>query len=149
MILKNRNLVDRLFFIVFFTALLIMCVALYKKTISIFVVKSESMHPSVKKHSLVVVKPLKNYDVGDIITYKKDNFFITHRVVSIKNSNKLKTKGDSNEIADLNLVSLNNVVGKVIITIPYFEFIISSYFVGTVFILVGGYFTYSFLLNKK
>ena len=50
---------------------------------------------------------------GDVITYEEDeNYFVTHRIIE-KYENKLITKGDKNNEAD---VEINNsqIVGKVV-----------------------------------
>lgn len=58
----------------------------------------------------------KNIKVNDIITFLRENYLITHRVIE-KNEDNLITKGDANNTADESLY-YNDVVGKVIKIIP-------------------------------
>lgn len=95
--------------------------------VKIFRVVSSSMEPSVKLDSLtLVVKSsfVKKYRVNDIIVYKMPQFPIpiTHRikrVVKIHNKIFFITKGDNNSFEDSYPVSMNEVAGKVLFSIPY------------------------------
>ena len=58
------------------------------------------------------IKLGSGYDVGDVITYKSNNNFITHRIVEIR-ENKIITKGDANNVVD-EPIYRNQVVGKVV-----------------------------------
>lgn len=91
-----------------------------------YVVLSQSMRPKVDVGSLVIVKTMNpsNLHKGDIITFTNINLHAettTHRIVDIKNENTLSfiTKGDANNGNDDSLVLANNVVGKVVFSIPY------------------------------
>ena len=53
-----------------------------------------------------------NYKIGDIVTYKKNNGYITHRIIKI-NKNEITTKGDANNIEDES-IEKKNIVGKVV-----------------------------------
>ena len=67
---------------------------------SVFEVQTGSMKPAISPSDVIIVKSDKNPNVNDIITYKKDNDFITHRVVE-KSGNNYITKGDANKDEDL------------------------------------------------
>lgn len=77
-------------------------------------VVSGSMIPSIKLNSVIVIKK-SNYKVGDIITFKKDNVLITHRIKEI-DGNNVTTMGDSNNTADSS-IKLNQIKGKVVFVI--------------------------------
>lgn len=88
-----------------------------------YVVKSGSMEPIIHTGSIVVSKNSDNYQKNDVITFKvigsKDT--VTHRIVEIVNQNgqqMYRTKGDANKSADPELVSKQNVVGKLVFSIP-------------------------------
>ena len=72
-----------------------------------------------------MVKPAKDYKIGDIITFKnpkKPKELISHRIVNIENSeNKIfyTTKGDANEDPDTEKVAKDEVFGKVLFSVPY------------------------------
>ena len=87
-------------------------------------VLSGSMEPKLKVGDIVVSKAVDRSKIkaGDVITYKMGaNTLVTHRVIEIiemKGSNFYKTKGDANNIEDSDLVSQDNVVGKLVLRIP-------------------------------
>ncbi len=82
-----------------------------------FVVASGSMSGTIDVNDLIIVKITDQFKVNDIITYNKDGYFITHRVVSSKN-NQIITKGDVNNTEDTP-ISIHDVVGKVVLIFPF------------------------------
>jgi len=98
--------------------------------IELKIVKSGSMEPTIKTGSIVVVKPVETYAVGDIVTFGKDSareIPTTHRIVSIREGERgtiFSTKGDANEEADPMEVSAGAVIGKVIVDVPYAGFVL-------------------------
>lgn len=84
---------------------------------TVFEVESGSMAPTINVRDVIVVK-IGDKDVkkGDIITYKKDDDFITHRVVEV-GGDKLITKGDSNN-SDDKIVQKDEILGKIVKTFP-------------------------------
>ena len=83
---------------------------------TIFEVASGSMAPTINVGDIVVVKLTKDINNGDIITYKENDYFITHRVIKIEDD-KIIAKGDYNDSIDKD-VNLSDVLGKVIKVIP-------------------------------
>ena len=83
---------------------------------SIFEVATGSMQKTINVGDAVLIKLNGNYEVGDIVTYKNGNDFITHRVVSI-DDDYIITKGDNNNVND-NPIDKSLVVGKVIKILP-------------------------------
>ena len=79
---------------------------------TIFQVVTGSMEPVIKTSDIVIVKLTKDVNEDDIITYKSDNNFITHRVINI-NDNEIITKGDANNTSDPPITE-EVIVGKVI-----------------------------------
>lgn len=90
-----------------------------------FIVSSGSMENSIKKGSIVVTRKFKDpkeYVKGDVITYKRGNQTITHRIsnVSVLSDTKVfYTKGDNNSFEDGTPVIIGEIIGKVIFNIPY------------------------------
>ena len=90
------------------------------KTFSII---SGSMEPKININDIVIVKNVdKNQiKINDIITFKIEDETITHRVINIKQiDNKLiyTTKGDSNEVTDIEKIEYNQIEGKYVGKIP-------------------------------
>ena len=83
---------------------------------TVFSVATGSMQPTLEINDIIIVKITDDIKVGDIITFKQDNDFITHRVIS-NNKDTFVTKGDYNNTSD-NPIDLDKVVGKLVCKIP-------------------------------
>ncbi len=94
------------------------------------VVMSGSMEPKIKTGSVVLVKRAAEYKENDIITFLKnpgDNLkdiksIITHRIIEVHDDEGRATftvKGDANDTPDNEMVTERQVLGKVILSIPY------------------------------
>ena len=101
-----------------------------------YTVLSGSMEPNYHTGSVVYVRevPTSELVVGDTITYAIDGgAVVTHRIIELvpdedmPNLVRFRTKGDANKDADGTLVHPNNVLGKVVGTIPVLGYI--AYFV--------------------
>ena len=105
--------------------LLIISVLPITGNFKVLTVLSGSMEPVIKTGSVVIVKPVDNYKIEDIITFtnsKKPGESITHRIYDMKvNEGRISyiTKGDANNAPDQREVSEREVVGKVLFSIPY------------------------------
>ncbi|NCT55625.1 signal peptidase I [bacterium] len=116
--------------------LLSVFISVYTNKIFLYTVKSGSMSPTIKKNSIVVVLPAKSYKVQQIVTYKKSNSTVTHRIISIMDG-YLQTKGDANDSADLNLVDSKDIVGRVFLTLPFLGYLTNKYFLSAAFLILG------------
>ena len=115
---------------------------------STFEVQTGSMKPSISPSDVIIVKSDKNPKVNDIITFKKKNDFITHRVVE-KSGNTYITKGDANNARDAAITS-DDIVGRVVHVLPKFGIIrktILNPFVIITLIITAS--TIYYLFNKK
>lgn len=89
-----------------------------------YTVVTESMEPEIPVGSLVLVKGTdpETLEKGDVVSYERvrdPGTIITHRVIeNTPDTRELTTKGDANEVNDLEPVPYDNVVGKVALTIP-------------------------------
>jgi len=83
---------------------------------TIFEIASGSMNPYLVENDLVIVKINDNINVDDVVTYKKGDMYITHRVVEIQ-GDYLICRGDSNNTNDAP-VKKSDVLGKVIRVLP-------------------------------
>ncbi len=93
--------------------------------IKTYVIVSGSMKPNINIGDVVVVKNIKNKEdlkVGDVISFRKGQSVITHRITNIQYDEnqtiKITTKGDNNNIEDNGEVSYDDIEGKVIKAIP-------------------------------
>lgn len=85
---------------------------------SIFEVQTGSMEPDISAGDWVVVKKETNYLINDVITFKKGNTFITHRIIETY-KNTYVTKGDANNAKD-DATAKEMVVGRVVKVLPSF-----------------------------
>lgn len=81
-----------------------------------FEVITGSMSGTIEVGDVVIVKIDDSIAENDIIVYRQENDFITHRVVNI-NGDILTTKGDANNSEDRQ-IDIKQVLGKVIYIIP-------------------------------
>ncbi len=98
--------------------------------IEIKIVKSGSMEPTIMTGSVVVVKPQASYAEGDIITFGADTktqIPTTHRIIDIQgdfSSLSYTTKGDANEEQDGEQITQRDIIGKVVLWVPYMGYIL-------------------------
>lgn len=84
---------------------------------SVFQVETGSMSKTLEIEDIIIVKlGSDNINKKDIITFRKDNNIVTHRVVKI-DGDKIITKGDNNPSND-KPIKKEDVLGKVKIIIP-------------------------------
>ena len=79
---------------------------------SIFSTATGSMSPTMEIGDIVFVKLGEQTKEKDIITYKKDNEFITHRIIKI-DGESIIAKGDNNNTQD-EPITKDAVIGKVV-----------------------------------
>ena len=85
---------------------------------TLFEVQSGSMSPTINVDDMLLVKITNDIKKGDIITYKNEENFITHRVIEA-NGDKIITKGDSNNSED-KIINKDAVLGKIVKIFPKF-----------------------------
>lgn len=91
----------------------------------IFTVQSGSMEPTITTGSVILVKELSSYEIGDIITRKagpSSEATVTHRLIEEEEKEgdiRFRTKGDANEDADNMTFSFEDIIGQVLFNIPY------------------------------
>ena len=79
---------------------------------SFFIVKTGSMEPEIIVGELIIVKKQDDYKKDEIITYKENDIYVTHRIVE-KKGNSYVTKGDANNENDFEITN-NDILGKVV-----------------------------------
>ncbi len=85
-------------------------------------VVSGSMSPGIETGDMVIVKAgNQNIREGDVVTYRLDDFLVTHRIKNIEEQNTVEvfvTQGDANRIPDYKTVDRSQIVGKYVFRIP-------------------------------
>ena len=104
--------------------------------IEICEVETGSMEDGIHAGDYVLIYKKNIYKIGDVITYKKDGYYITHRIVK-KHKKGIVTKGDANNTED-DPIKVSSIVGKVILVGGVLNIIISFKY-GIAALLLGLY----------
>jgi len=129
-VLKNMKLFKIIYYIFIasiaaIAVLLVVSVFPITGNYKLLVVQSGSMEPAIKMGSVVIVKPIDDYQINDVITFvnpKKRQELISHRIVDLEVSEGgtfYITKGDANEDPDARKVVKDEVIGKILFSVPY------------------------------
>ena len=122
------------FDIIFIFLIIILCLYFILRIlgiVKIYEVKTGSMEDGIHVGDYILIVKRNNYKVGDIVTYTKEDYYVTHRIVE-KNGNKVITKGDANNIVDEEITA-SDIVGKVI-----YHGGILNFFIEFKYIIAGG-----------
>ena len=112
-------------FIVLVAILLIVSVLPIMGNYKIMTVISGSMQPAIKMGSVVMVKPVSDYKIGDVITfgpYTRTKAPTSHRIYDIKvqgGEPVYITKGDANNAPDAREIKKEDILGKVLFSVPF------------------------------
>lgn len=91
---------------------------------SFFTIISGSMEPTIKTGSIIFVEKNAEFQTGDIVTYTISNSFITHRISKQVDPDKYIMKGDANISDDPSAIYKHQIIGKVVLIIPYLGYIL-------------------------
>ncbi len=112
-------------FIILVALLLVVSVFPITGNYKLMIVQSGSMAPAIKQGGIVLVKPVSDYKIGDVITfgpYNKTKAPTSHRIYDIKVINGQPvyiTKGDANNAPDAREIQKKDILGKVLFSAPY------------------------------
>ena len=88
-----------------------------------FVILSSSMEPTIKTKDLVVTHPKSTYEVNDIIAFDEHGSTVVHRITNIEYTSNgtalFTTKGDNNNTIDADTITLDEIIGAYLFTIPF------------------------------
>ncbi|RLE55777.1 MAG: signal peptidase I [Thermoprotei archaeon] len=83
------------------------------------VVASYSMEPTLMVGDLLVINPVINsVNPEELVLYRRGTTLIVHRVLAVE-GDVVITKGDANLVPDVPPPRMSNVVGKVVVAVPY------------------------------
>lgn len=85
---------------------------------SLFEVQTGSMKKAINPGDWIIVKITKDVKLNDVITYRLNHEYITHRLIEIY-TDKYVTKGDANNAKD-DAINQKQIVGKVVNILPNF-----------------------------
>lgn len=115
--------------------------------INIYKVETGSMEDGIHAGDYILILNKKTYHKGEIVTYKKKDYFITHRIVKIKGKEVI-TKGDANNTID-EAIKMKDIVGKVVYSGGILNFIVDFKFAIAGFLLFAYIMSCYFASRKK
>lgn len=130
---KICKILLNLIFVLLIVALGVYVFFRFTNKVEIYNVKTGSMEDNIHVGDYVLIFKKSNYKIGDVVTYKKDNYFITHRIVKDNNDGNYITKGDANNVED-EMIDEKDIVGKVMISggilniIVYYKYVLVAFF---------------------
>lgn len=124
--------------------------------ISFFSVKTDLMENDLHKNDFVIVKEVPNGElqVRDIIAYEVNNLVRINKIVDEKDG--YITKSNKNYYPDIETITINQVIGKEIVSIPFLGILLDilqskifSFFVLLLLIFVFWYNKYTHTKRKE
>ena len=79
---------------------------------SLFEVQTGSMHGTIEAGDWIIIKNSRDVNIGDIVTYRHGNDFVTHRIIESYKGTYV-TKGDANNAKD-DPIDQSQIVGRVV-----------------------------------
>jgi len=150
-----RNFLESfLAYILFFA--LILFILLHLLGFKSVAVLTDSMEPMISPFSLVIVSPESDIKIGDVILYEvelsKKKYKVLHRVIDIKEKKGqivYITKGDNRRYVDAWYVSRENIIGKLLFSLPYLGYVsyYGAHLLSLIYPLVSTYLFYRLLLR--
>ena len=88
-----------------------------------YIITTDSMKPTIQAGDIIIVKNIEEekLKLEDIITFKRDENIVTHRLVDIQETEQGKkyiTKGDNNNVNDYKEVQYSEIEGVKVLVIP-------------------------------
>lgn len=114
--------------------------------IMIYNVETGSMEDKIHAGDYILLYKEDKYNVNDVVTYQTKGYFVTHRIIKIRND-KVTTKGDANNLEDEE-ININQIEGKVIYCGGLLNIIINFKFV-IVAVLVALYLLSCYFEREK
>ena len=131
--IKIFKLISNIIFITIIVVLLGYFIMRVTNKVEIYNVKTGSMEDKIHVGDYILIVRKKEYQVGDVVTFIRNEGFITHRIVKME-GNRVTTKGDANNTIDEDIPK-DNILGKVIIVGGLLNIIINYKFIIAGFLL--------------
>ena len=114
----------------------------------IFCILSGSMGPTIPTGSLILVHTDVELHTEDIVTFHQEDAVITHRIMRMIDDQTYITKGDANDSEDPLPLSRSQIVGKVILHVPFIGYIV-SFMKRYLWLLCTAFFAWQITQKKK
>lgn len=126
---KIKNVIDIILVILIYNIILIAILCMNRiEPISLFgykayIITTNSMKPLLTEGDIIIVKQVGENELkqGDVITFYQFGEVITHRITRIEEGQikQYITKGDNNNVEDIEKVQYGDIEGKYIVDIPH------------------------------
>lgn len=119
------KIIKGIFDIIFIILIIILSLYLILKIsnkIELYNVKTGSMEDNIHVGDYILIYKKNDYQIGDVVTFSKDGYFVTHRIIK-KDNKKFVTKGDANNLED-DEITIDDIVGKVVLSGGFLNFVI-------------------------
>lgn len=94
-----------------------------------FLVQSGSMEPAIMTGDIIIIHPQDSYIKNDTITFHgSEGRIVTHRIYVVTQKNSMtffSTKGDANRSEDADLITQDQIIGKVSLVIPKLGYLVA------------------------
>ncbi|MFR5328830.1 MAG: signal peptidase I, partial [[Clostridium] innocuum] len=114
----------------------------------IYCILSGSMEPTISTGSLILVDTDAELHTEDIVTFQKQDSIITHRIVRQIDDQRTVTKGDANDSDDPTPLYKTQIIGKVILVIPYIGYIV-LFIRRYLWLLCAAFLAWQIIRNRK
>lgn len=119
-----------------------------------YIITTDSMKPSINSGDVIIIEKREEnkLKVGDIVTYKLNGEIITHRIIGFKGTGEDRryiTKGDNNNVLDIQEISYNSIEGVKLIKIPFLGAVIGFLKNKIYFLLLTVFIIIICIHNKK
>ncbi len=144
-----NKIVKKIFDVLFILIIIVLIgyfILRFNKIIEIYNVRTGSMEDDIHAGDYVLIVRKGNYEIGDVVTFRKDNYLVTHRIIK-KNGDSFVTKGDANNDED-GPILFNQIVGKVVFIGGILNVIINYKFL-LVSIFISLYLVSCYFLDKE
>ena len=142
---KIIRIISDIVFVLLITLLGAYFILRFTGTADIYKVQTGSMEDGIHAGDYILIYKKSSYNLGDVVTFKKDNYHVTHRIIK-KNGNKITTKGDANNIEDEE-INEKSIIGKVIYNGGCLNFIIDyKYAIASILLAI---YLFSCYFSKK
>jgi len=133
----------------YFVFSIVFSMLLFTGDLILSVSRGDSMTPTIQSNSFGLLWKQNAYAVGDVIAFKTQSCSILHRIVEARSDGYI-TKGDANDVVDPWLVPKQDVIGKLIFSVPYLGllFFYSSY-VSIFFIVLSLFLLFVWVRNLR
>lgn len=88
-----------------------------------YIITTNSMEPTINVGDIIIVSGIEksNIKVDDIVTFEQEGKTITHRIVEVNKTDqgeKYVTKGDNNQVNDVEEITYEQIIGILVFKIP-------------------------------